>query len=143
MDVDYVIVGGGIAGLCAAVRLTELGATPLVIEGGGYPSHKVCGEFFSPECIKILNHWDIHPKAIHYAHFRTPSSSYKFCFPRPAGSLSHLECDPLLAQRVRRGGAIIKTHTKVEHLDPQSRELTLSTGEVVSEAFDPCDWAPP
>jgi flavin-dependent dehydrogenase len=41
MKHDYVIVGGGIAGLCAANQLCDQGITPLVIESGDYPSHKI------------------------------------------------------------------------------------------------------
>jgi flavin-dependent dehydrogenase len=53
MNADYVILGGGVAGLCAARRLIELGIQPLVIEAGSYPSHKVCGEFISSSGVAL------------------------------------------------------------------------------------------
>lgn len=132
IESDFVIVGGGVAGLCAAIRLTELGAKPLVIEAGDYPSHKVCGEFLSPVCIEILKKWDIFPIEVPYACFHTSNDSLKFRFPNPAGSLSHLQLDPLLMHKAQKGGAIIKTHTKVEHLDHANRKLKLDSGEWIT-----------
>lgn len=131
MNIDFVIVGGGVAGLCTAIRLTELGAVPWVIEGGDYPSHKVCGEFFSPECIEILNKWDIHPIEISYAQFHTPKTSFKFQFLKPAGGLSHISFDPLLVSRAEKAGAIIKSHTKVTHLDHTNKLIKLESGESI------------
>jgi flavin-dependent dehydrogenase len=131
MDVDYVIIGGGIAGLSAAIRLTELGEKPWIIEAGNYPSHKVCGEFFSPAGLQALHAWGIYPKEVSFAQFHTPSTSLKFTFPSPAGSLSHFECDTLLVQKARNEGATIKTQTVVDLLDPHTRELHLSSGKTI------------
>src|SRR5690242_5741478 len=95
------IIGGGVAGLCAAIRLTELGYSPLVIEAGTYPSHKVCGEFFSPECLSILQRWHINPIPLYRLHWHTLTQSLDFCFTPAAGSLSHLEFDPSLVHYAR------------------------------------------
>ena len=133
MNKDCVIIGGGVAGLCAAIRLTELGVRPLVVESGNYPSHKVCGEFFSPESLTLLEKWNIHPIAVKQAQFYAGSKSLDFTFPVPAGGLSHIEFDPLLVQRAREGGAEILTGTKVVQLRSGSpyHEIELSTGEVI------------
>jgi flavin-dependent dehydrogenase len=131
VNIDFVIIGGGIAGLSTAIRLTELGAKPWLIEAGDYPSHKVCGEFFSPASLKILYQWGIHPKEIPFAQFHSPSASLKFTFPSSAGSLSHFECDTQLAQKARKEGATIKTQTYVDVLNPLTRELHLSSGETI------------
>ncbi len=128
--VDFLIIGGGIAGLSAAIRLTELGATPTLIEAGDYPAHKVCGEFFSPSSVATLNKWEIHPVEVPSVNFHTPAA-FTFAFPTAAGSLSHLQCDPQLVQRAKAGGALIKTQTKVTHLDLEKRQVTLDSGEVL------------
>jgi menaquinone-9 beta-reductase len=47
---DVIVVGGGPAGACAAVRLAEAGARVLVVERERFPRAKLCGEFVSPEC---------------------------------------------------------------------------------------------
>ena len=108
-NADFVILGGGAAGLSAAMHLIELGASPLVIEGGHYPAHKVCGEFFSPSGLKILDRWEIHPIPITDAYVHTPSRSLHYPFPQPAGSLSHLIFDPALAGAIQRKGGELLT----------------------------------
>lgn len=127
MKHDYVIVGGGVAGLCAAIRLCELGASPLVIESGTYPAHKVCGEFIGPSAHQVLKKWDIHPVPIHEVTFHTEKKKYTFPFPTPAGSLSHLQLDPQLAILARTKGSTIYVQAKVEHMEENL--VVLASGE--------------
>lgn len=139
MQKKCVIIGGGVAGLAAAIRLTELGIEPMVLEGGGYPAHKICGEFLSPEILPIIHEWKIDPLPIPKVTFRTSSNSLNFTFPFPAGSISHTELDPALANLALKGGAEIRTNTKVAAFFPKSastecHRIQLSTGETV-EAF--------
>lgn len=134
---EYVILGGGIAGLCAAKRLLELGVQPLVIEAGNYPSHKVCGEFISPSGVAILKKWDIHPVSINQMRLHTLSSTLNFSFPTPTGALSHYTLDTQLAGQIVQQGAILLTHTKVLELIPPSKKeefhiLRLSTEKIIS-----------
>lgn len=133
---DYVILGGGAAGLCAAMRLIELGASPLVIEGGSYPAHKVCGEFFSPAALKILHRWNVDSIPIQQARIHTSSTTLNFTFSSPAGSLSHLSFDPYLAEQIAKKGGMIRTQTKLIQLHPASTQqedhrLTLESGEIL------------
>lgn len=51
---DIIIVGGGLAGLTAAIDLRLKGHTVLVIEKKKYPCHKVCGEYVSNEITPYL-----------------------------------------------------------------------------------------
>ncbi|WP_240751516.1 NAD(P)/FAD-dependent oxidoreductase [Flagellimonas onchidii] len=46
---EVVIIGGGLAGLTAALDLVSKGKQVLVIEKNTYPNHKVCGEYVSNE----------------------------------------------------------------------------------------------
>lgn len=137
MDIfDYVIIGGGVAGLCAAKRLLEHGVCPLVIEGGNYPAHKVCGEFLSPSSLPLLQKWNLYPTPIHQAQLHTHSKKLPIHFRNPAGSLSHLTLDTQLANQIVRQGAILFTQTKVLDLSPASQDqafhqLTLSSGEKI------------
>lgn len=119
MKKKFAIIGGGVAGLCAAIRLTELGEEPLLIEGGSYPSHKVCGEFLSPECIPFLKEWNIHPVPISQIDLKTTTNSLTFTFPSAAGGLSHMVLDPALANYASTLGAEIKTDTKVISFHPK------------------------
>lgn len=104
-----IILGGGVASLSCACRLAEYGIQPLVIEKGSYPTHKVCGEFISPESIRWLKRWDINPLPISKVTFPT----FSFDFPTPAGALSHLTLDLQLKELAEKRGARILTHTEV------------------------------
>lgn len=135
-EVEYLILGGGVAGLCAAKRLLELGIAPLVIEGGSYPSHKVCGEFISSSSLPILKQWNIIPVQISSLQWHAGSKTMNFPFQQPAGSLSHLTLDQELAHQISREGASLLTNTKVIECIPSSKEndfhlLTLSSGEKI------------
>lgn len=58
---DIIIVGGGLAGLTAALHLAEQGVKILVIEKKEYPHHKVCGEYVSNEVMPYLRNLGIDP----------------------------------------------------------------------------------
>src|SRR3984957_3462655 len=136
MKTKFAIIGGGIAGLCAAIRLTELGEEPLLIEGGSYPTHKICGEFLSPECIKYLYDWNIHQMSIPKVVLRTFSSSLTFSFSTHAGGMSHLQLDPALANYATKHGAKFRINTQVKGFQPKRNSndthlIQLANGETL------------
>jgi flavin-dependent dehydrogenase len=51
---DVLIVGGGLAGLTAAIHLSKKGLKITLIEKSDYPRHKVCGEYISNEILPYL-----------------------------------------------------------------------------------------
>jgi flavin-dependent dehydrogenase len=55
------IIGGGLAGLCAALHLHKLGISCIVWEKGEYPRHKVCGEYVSTETLSYLSYLGYNP----------------------------------------------------------------------------------
>jgi len=56
---DVIIVGGGLAGLTAAIHLSKAKHTVLVLEKNTYPHHKVCGEYVSNEILPYLEYLGI------------------------------------------------------------------------------------
>lgn len=54
-----VIIGGGLAGLTAAIHLSHHGLQVCLFEKEGYPHHKVCGEYLSKEILPYLQSLDI------------------------------------------------------------------------------------
>lgn len=132
-----VILGGGIAGLCAAKRLLELGENPVVIEAGHYPSHKVCGEFLSSTSLPILGKWGIRPVPIREVCVHASRNAFSMSFPEQAGSLSHMTLDVQLAKQIVEQGAILLTGTKVTEIIPAASQnkmhtLQLADGSTIS-----------
>lgn len=63
MNYNIIIIGGGLAGLTAALHLSIQNLSVLVIEKNRYPFHKVCGEYVSNEVLPYLKSLNIHPLA--------------------------------------------------------------------------------
>lgn len=63
-DYQIIIVGGGLAGLTAAIHLGMAGLSVLLIEKYAYPKHKVCGEYVSNEVLNYLNQLGIDPFSV-------------------------------------------------------------------------------
>lgn len=135
---DCVIIGGGVAGLSAANRLADAGKNPLIIEACQYPSHKVCGEFLSHECLPILDQWGI-PISTRILSSRFFSGEKKISFKLPiaAGSCSRYAFDQMLLDRAKKNGARALTETAVVALDIPSHpseyyKLTLADGQIIT-----------
>ncbi|NNJ88392.1 MAG: NAD(P)/FAD-dependent oxidoreductase [Eudoraea sp.] len=56
---DVIIIGGGLAGLTAAIHLRKESHRILLLEKETYPHHKVCGEYLSNEVVPYLLHLGI------------------------------------------------------------------------------------
>ena len=55
MKYDLIVIGGGPAGTAAAITAAVAGVRVLLLERGGFPRHKVCGEFVSAESLDLLS----------------------------------------------------------------------------------------
>jgi menaquinone-9 beta-reductase len=55
---DVVVVGGGPAGVAAAILLRQRGHDVLLVDSARFPRDKVCGEGVSPEAWRILDRLD-------------------------------------------------------------------------------------
>ena len=60
-DYQIIIVGGGLAGLTAAIHLGKADISVLLIEKYTYPKHKVCGEYVSNEVLPYLQQLGVDP----------------------------------------------------------------------------------
>lgn len=56
---NVIVIGGGLAGLTAAILLNRFGYEVTVIEKKQFPFHRVCGEYVSNEVIPFLTSLDI------------------------------------------------------------------------------------
>jgi flavin-dependent dehydrogenase len=56
-----IVVGGGLAGLIASIRLAKAGFPCLLFEKKPYPFHRVCGEYISNEVLPFLKREQLLP----------------------------------------------------------------------------------
>jgi flavin-dependent dehydrogenase len=113
------ILGGGPAGVAAAIFALSHGASCHLVEKSKFPRHKVCGEFFSPEIqaeLAALGAWDAFQAA-------APAriERMRLCFgrrektsrlPEAAWGLSRHAFDLLMFQRALDLGAMVNAEAK-------------------------------
>jgi flavin-dependent dehydrogenase len=78
-DTDVLIIGGGLAGLTAALDLRSRGYRVVVVEKRQYPFHRVCGEYVSNEVLPYLRRLGADPAVLH------PASITQFLVSAPGG----------------------------------------------------------
>ena len=76
---DVLIIGGGLAGLAAALDLAQRGHRVVVVERKEYPFHKVCGEYVSNEVLPYLRRLGADPAVL------GPAALDTFLLSSPAG----------------------------------------------------------
>jgi flavin-dependent dehydrogenase len=117
------IIGGGLAGLVAAIQMARCAIPCVVIEKNQYPQHKVCGEFVSNEAVPFLNSVNLLPR-----HFDRFPKIEKFLLSALGGKAVQLNLD--------LGGFGISRHYFDNHLYEVARsegvEFLLNT--VVQDA---------
>ncbi len=82
-----VIIGGGLGGLVASIRLAKAGIHSTLIEKKTYPFHRVCGEYISNETIPYLKSLDLFP------HEFSPPSITRFLLSSVSGKSQTLDLD--------------------------------------------------
>ena len=107
------IVGGGLAGLTAAIHLSKIGIKVIVIEKNEYPKHKVCGEYISNEVLPYLN-WlsldisELNPTHITKLDFSTPNGKLINCsLPLGGFGVSRFALDAFLYKKAIENGCQI------------------------------------
>ncbi|MBL0012523.1 MAG: NAD(P)/FAD-dependent oxidoreductase [Flavobacterium sp.] len=142
-----VIVGAGLAGLTAAIHLSKLGYTIIIIEKNSFPKHKVCGEYVSNEVIPYLQ-WlgidveSLNPSNIDNLHFSTRNGkSIKAKLPMGGFGLSRYAFDLLLYQKALENKCEILQET-VDSIDFKDDKFsvyltnnTIITADFVLGAF--------
>lgn len=127
---DVAVIGGGLAGLSAAITLAQRGARVVLFEKKEYPRHKVCGEYVSNEVLPVLNQFGIDPFAsgavrINRFVLSAPSGqSVESKLPLGAFGISRFALDELLFNRAKEMGVDVYTRHKVnqiEFIDPYTR----------------------
>jgi len=113
MTRDVLVIGGGLAGGAAALRLARAGRDVLLLERTPGPHDKVCGEFLSYEAQDELRDLGLDPRAlgavpIRLAGVEGPRARCATPLPFEALSLSRRVLDETLLARAAREGAEVR-----------------------------------
>ncbi|HEA23386.1 hypothetical protein LCGC14_1613070 [marine sediment metagenome] len=110
-EYDVIVIGGGLAGLSAAIDLSQKGHRVLVFEKNTYPHHKVCGEYLSNEVKPYLEQLGVGLDAtnsIHITHLQLSTRQGKSIeteLSLGGMGISRFALDYLLYQRALAVGA--------------------------------------
>ena len=124
---EFVIVGGSLAGIAAAIRLKQLGYDPLVLDKANFPRPKLCGEFLGPDAFSPLHKlglydqirehaWQPVEKTVFYGMGKHQLEiDLKWMDPhQPYGwAISRHTLDSLLVQHARRLGVTVLESIRV------------------------------
>ncbi|MBF6642094.1 NAD(P)/FAD-dependent oxidoreductase [Flavobacterium sp. J49] len=127
-----VIIGGGLAGLTAAIHLRKLNIPVALIEKNSYPKHKVCGEYLSNE---VLPYWqwlnisieELKPTHINQLQFSTVSGkTINTNLPLGGFGVSRYALDYYLYQKAIADGCEI-VHESIEKIHFTDDVFTITT----------------
>jgi flavin-dependent dehydrogenase len=134
MDVSkgVIIVGGGLAGLTAAIHLSKIGIKVVLIEKNEYPKHKVCGEYISNEIIPYLD-WlslnisELNPTHISKLEFSAADGTKINCdLPLGGFGVSRFALDAYLCKKAIEAGCEI-IQDSVDDIVYKNDSFTIST----------------
>ena len=123
----HLVIGGGLAGSMAAVRLATAGREVTLLERERSPHHKVCGEFLSREAVDYLADAGIDPLALGAQTIRSVRLTSRgrvieTRLPFTALSLSRATLDEAMLTRAAQAGCSVQRGAFVEGLTPRNGE---------------------
>jgi len=118
---ENLVIGGGLAGAMAALRLAAGGRDVMLLEKERGAHHKVCGEFLSPEAVEYLRQAGVDPMRLGGASVGRLRLSVKrrvveAGLPFNALSLSRCALDEALLARAAEAGCDVRRGVTVQAL---------------------------
>jgi len=125
------VLGGGLAGLAAAISLAKAGREVIVWESADFGRDKVCGEFLSPEAEEDLDALGSSFAPSEVAELRTiafmgasPNARIDFTLKgRAASGVTRRALETRLAERARAAGATLLERSPVHALEATTEGL--------------------
>ena len=139
--IDVLIIGGGLAGLSAAIHLRKFNVKVVVIEKNEYPKHKVCGEYISNEVLPYLKYLGVDvfklgaKKITKFEVSSNKSKRIKANLPLGGFGISRFKLDHALFSEAKENGALLVQDAvmDVKFLDNEFKVDTKSNGQYVSK----------
>jgi flavin-dependent dehydrogenase len=135
MKTDIAIIGGGLAGLTAAISANRMGHSVVLIEKKEYPFHKVCGEYISLEAIHLLRwlglpieEWKL-PILNSFRITHPETKDFYSKLPLGGIGISRYKLDAVLKSIAEKEGVTILQNTKVETLENKDNLFLLKTNQ--------------
>lgn len=131
---DVVIIGGGLAGLAAAIQLANKSFSVLVIEKNYYPFNRVCGEYISEESRPFLEQIGIPISSLQLPAIRrltvtAPDGTSLTSSLEPGGfGISRYWLDALMASQAKAAGALVWEGKKVSQVHYENGRMLVQVG---------------
>jgi flavin-dependent dehydrogenase len=141
---DIAIIGGGLAGLSAAILLSRKAYKVLVLEKESYPKHKVCGEYISMESRPFLESLGISvadlklPVVDMLQVTDTKGNEVIARLPQGGFGISRYMLDAALAEIAVKAGTTLVTKTRADDVQQQDDYFTITTRDQVYNAKVVC-----
>ena len=134
---DVSIIGGGLAGLTAAIDLLNRNFNVVVFEKNEYPKHKVCGEFISNEVLPYLENLGLNIESLQPTHiYKTELSTHsgkiiETKLPLGGFGVSRYKLDAYLAKKMLElGGKIVFETVKTIDFSDDNFMIRTQSNEV-------------
>ncbi|KAJ3533645.1 hypothetical protein NMY22_g7250 [Coprinellus aureogranulatus] len=149
LPIDFLVVGGGIAGLASAIALTRIGHRVTVLERDATVDHETGGCRMTPNLSKILFHWGLEEDVRRIGVKSTGVELNLYETGETLGThvwdyemlqetrgefifTTHAQLRKLLYDVAIANGAKVRLGAEVTGIDPEQGRVKLSTGEVLT-----------
>jgi flavin-dependent dehydrogenase len=142
---EILIVGGGLAGLVAALLLIKEDHKVTLIEKKVYPFHRVCGEYMSNEVLDFLKRNALYPDFLELPRISefefsdTQGASVRLPLDLGGFGISRYVLDDWLYRQALERGVTVLTGTQVTDLQFDAQEdrfsVTLSDFQVLKSSY--------